>query len=174
MAADRTEDWTPRSFINSPSSFFPDRKGHMLVLWPLSPLPSKWHIQQEKRKLCLKSLFKLLLLCSDLKLRFNISGSPLEVWIETHSNHLLLQLLYISFHTSPCIISQQDISHSADFTAENSHQSCCYTLNIASITYASFLVYSTCSVICYRLYLSLQLSQLMFILENKYKCTYTV
>lgn len=61
------------------------------------------------------------------------------------------------------------------FTTENSHQSCWYMFNIGSIRNASFLVHSAWLTILLQIvHITPELRQLLFILENKYKCRYTV
>ena len=50
-----TADWTPRPLIHLPSSSFSARKVSKLVLWPLRPFSSKWHIQRQKGSSALNS-----------------------------------------------------------------------------------------------------------------------
>lgn len=126
-----------------------------------------------KRKLFLKQLIKLFVLCSDLKLKLRISYRPWEVLMEPRSNRRLLHLLHIRFHTLRALQTAR-CSPSCGFTPQNAHHSGCYILNTGSITQAFFWAHFACSVFCYRSSPSLQLSQLMLILEKKYKCRYTM
>ena len=93
-----------------------------------------------KRKLCLEQLIKLFVLCSDLKLKQRISYRPREVLMETRSNHVLLHLLHIRFHTLQALQTAR-CSHPVGFTPQNAHHSGCYILSTGSITSASFLAH---------------------------------